>query len=406
MHHLSELASPLRSIGQAISRPRKASAVSLDWELETSPTILLGRGCESLPSFWSGTISTTVKEPAAEIIGFYAVLKAHTIQKKPARNRCAECKYQYFEIQHWSFLSQDTVLQNGTHTFPFSTLVPDHLPASMKSALLSISYEFHAEVHFKSPGTPKHTPQSTTFDRILTIRRHISIPTFPLQATRSLPVTGIQVESSINSIIRSTGVNKTSLSLSGLLSSSVNGQEDYIWRLWQGSWRLEEKMEAIAIPCDRHRCSTPEHKKKDLLRRKIRNLGQGVIHNTWEEREAEGTAQVDFKFSIRPHSINSERNYSYDTKNLDGTEVIHMLVVDLVLVKESFPHGKPHSSIRTGVAKILTLPYRVFLVDDQSTGPSWIVESSPAYQDKGSSPPGYWDGEDIAKLENSGSNAA
>ena len=96
MPDLVDVVRPLRNLALTnISRPR---AVSIDWEIENSPTMVIGTDSNSLPSFLCGTLSLNVNEPPVEIGGFTAVLNVHTVQKKPAKNRCAKCKDQYFEI--------------------------------------------------------------------------------------------------------------------------------------------------------------------------------------------------------------------------------------------------------------------------------------------------------------------
>ncbi|KAH7141456.1 hypothetical protein B0J13DRAFT_503805 [Dactylonectria estremocensis] len=399
MPDLAGLVRPLRNLALTkISRPR-TPAVSIDWEIESSPMVILGTGADSLPSFLSGTLSLKVNESPVEIDEFTALLNVHTVQKRPVKSRCAKCKDQYLEIHHWSFLNQQTTLRSGVHTFPFSTLIPDHLPASMNSPVLSVSYEFHAKVHFKPQNTPTSTPRTVTFKRNLTVRRRISVPNCPLQAIRNFPAAGISVQSSIDSIIRPVGVNNVSLSLTGLVVSPGNGKNDHLWRLWKGAWRVEENVEAIAIPCERHRYLTSEDRNEDSVRRKTRILGEKGIYGGWEENETDGTAEVEFGFSIQ-NSNGTEPAYSYDTKSLDGTEVTHTLVVELVLVKEHFPQGQLHLAIRTGIGRILRLTYRVALAHDLSMTPGWVVESLPGYQDEWSSPPGYLDEESFSGLEN------
>ncbi|EEY22240.1 conserved hypothetical protein [Verticillium alfalfae VaMs.102] len=403
MPDLANLVSPLRNLTLTnVSSSRIASAVSLDWDIESSQNIVLRTVPNSLPSFLSGKLFLIINGPPVEISRFTAVLNVHTVQKKPAKNRCAKCKDQYSAIHYWSFLDQSTVLQSGIRTFPFSTLIPDHLPASMNSPLLSVAYEFHAEIHFKSQIIPTSMPRTVSFKRALTVRRHVSIENWPLQATRDFPASGIRVQSSIEPIIRPAGVNNVCLSLAGLLVSPGNGENDYIWRLWKGAWRLEENIEAIAIPCERHRCSVPESGSEDLVRRISRTLGENGVYDAWKECNAEGSAEVVFGFGICQRSNAPDHTYNHDTKSLDGTEVTHALVIELVLVKEHFPRGQLHLAIRTGVGKILRLTYRVFMADDQSIAPGWIVERLPSYQDESPSPPGYLEGQDLVRSERAG----
>lgn len=102
MPDLVDLVRPLRNLALTnISRPRTTSAVSIDWEIESSPTIVIGTDSKSLPSFLSGTLSVNVNEPPVEIGGFTTVLNVDTVQKEPVKNRCAKCKDHYFEIHDW-----------------------------------------------------------------------------------------------------------------------------------------------------------------------------------------------------------------------------------------------------------------------------------------------------------------
>lgn len=400
MPDFAGLVRPLRSLPfTKTARERLNSSVLIDWEIESSPTIILGIGPDSLPSFLSGKLSLDVKEPSVEIESFKAVLNVHTVQKKPFKSRCNNCKDKYIEIQSWRFLNQPTTLRGGKHTFPFSALILDHLPSSMDSPVLSVSYEFHAEVHFKPQATSTSTSRSAIFDRNLTVRRRLSVPNCPLQLTRIFTAAGIEVNSLIDSMILPAGVNKVSLSLKGLLGSPGNGRNDHLWRLWKGAWRLEENIQTVSTPCERHGVAISADV-NDLVRQKTRLLGEKGIYSGWEENGADGTAEVEFSFNIRQNSSGPDTSYSYDTKSPDGTEVTHTLVVELVLVKEHFPEGKPHLAIRTGVGRILRLSYRVALADDPDMASGWVVENLPSYQDEWSSPPDYMDEENLLEGEN------
>ncbi|KAK7426693.1 Endocytosis regulator [Neonectria magnoliae] len=391
MPDLTNLVRPLRSLPfTKASRERHTSAFSIDWTIESSPTIILGSDEGSLPSFLSGQLSLNIKEDSAKIEGFSAGLVIHTIQKRPFKNRCADCKDQSVTLHKWQFLTQPTTLRNGSHQFPFSTLIPDHLPASMDSALLSVSYEFQAEAHFKPKDTHASAPQTATFTRTLTVRRSLSVPNGPLSSTRKFPSAGININGQIDSIIRPGGVNKVSLTLDGLLNCPGNGQNHQLWRIWKGAWRLEENIKAVAKACERHSDAASAAGSTNLVRNKTRLLGEKGIYSGWKSKDAEGTAQMEFSFDI---SNSPQLTYSYDTKSLDGTEVTHLLVIELVFVKEHFPEGMPHLAIRTGVGRILRLNYRVALADDPNMGSGWVVESLPCYQDEWSSPPGYLDDE-------------
>ncbi|KAH6889640.1 hypothetical protein B0T10DRAFT_439939, partial [Thelonectria olida] len=369
------------------SGERSNSPVTIDWKVESVPTIILGNEEEDLPSLLSGQVSLKIGEDQVEIDSFRGSLNVHTTQKKPFKSRCANCKDQHEELQAWSFLSGETTLSKGSHSFPFSALIPDHAPASMDNPLLSVSYDFQCEVQFRSKGKPNSTPQTARFNREITIRRSLSIPDGPAHSTRSFPSAGIEVSSHIDSIVHPEAPSKASITLKGLRRSSGTDENIEMWRLWKGAWKLEEKMKTVVKPCERHEATNSDGD-GDLLRTKTRLLREKSLYDGWTITDADGTAQLDFGFGIK-RSSSSQPTYSNDTKSLDGTEVTHLLTVELVLIKETFPEDSPNLAVRTGGGRILRLHYRVAMVDDSITGPGCVIENLPSYHDIWPSPPSY-----------------
>lgn len=398
MPDLATLVKPHRGLFRKFSGDSPNSPVAIDWKVESSPTIVLGSEEESLPSFLSGQVSLKIGEDQVEIDSFHGALVMHSVQTKPFKSRCTSCRDQHKELQAWSFVDEETTLSKGRHQFPFSALIQDNLPASMDTPLLSVSYEFQCEVQFRSRDKSS-TPKTTRFNREITIRRSLSIPDGPSHSTRSFASAGVEVSSHIDSIVHPEQPSKASITIKGLRRGSDSEENLEMWRIWKGAWKLEEKMKTVVKPCERHDITSSDEE-RDLLRSKTRLLREKNLYDGWTTTDSDGTARLDFGFGIKKSS-NSQPTYANDTKSLDGTEVTHLLTVELVLIKETIREGQPNFAVRTGAGRILRLHYRVAMVDESIMGPGCVIENLPSYHDIWPSPPRYSDeevppGQDIA----------
>ncbi|KAI5468130.1 hypothetical protein BGZ63DRAFT_419767 [Mariannaea sp. PMI_226] len=378
------------------SREQLDSPVTIDWKIESSPTIILGNE-DNLPSFLSGQVLLKLNEDNVEVERFFGSLSIHTVQKKPFKNRCADCKDQHDVLQSWSFLDQEAVFEKGSHQFAFSALIPDDLPATMDTPLLSVSYEFKCEVRFRQKNTG--APQSSNFTREIAITRSSSLPDGPVYSDRFFQSAGIGASSSIESILHQEKGSRATISLKGLRRSTSDDENIEMWRIWKGAWQLEERIKTVVKPCKRHEVVPPDGN-GDVVREKTRLLGERSLYEGWTTNDAAGTAQLDFEFGIKRYSSSSLPTYSYDTKSLDGTEVSHQLTVELVLIKENLLDGRPELAARTGAGRILRLHYRVAMVDDSVAGPGCIIENLPSYNDIWPSPPTYFEDGFIPGPEN------
>ncbi|KAI9148044.1 LDB19 [Paramyrothecium foliicola] len=374
--------------------PMGTSAVAVDCSVESPPIVFHGNPQDSTGALVSGQMILNVKDEVVEVDSFNANLNIHITQKRPFHNHCSECQNQYTEVKSWQLLAHPTVLRRGIHQFPFSVLLPGHLPASMDTPVLSIAYEFKAEaLVVKSPASGALVP--IKYERTFHVKRSIPEPDLPHHSIRVFPPTNIKASAHYSAVIRPNGVNKVTLKLDGLITHNERVKTVDMWRLKKLTWRLEETIKTIAPACKAHTpAAAPgeESSKKGLPRSEIRVLGEKHIHDGWKSDFSGTDGTVDFEFDyhvdqIRPNG--REVKLACDAKSQDGTEVSHSLVVEMIVSKEYAPVGKPQLATQTGTGRILRMHYAVNMTDYPGLGVSWDNESPPVYQDVPPSPPEY-----------------
>lgn len=362
----------------------RSSAVSLDWKIDNPANVVPG-------SLVSGSVVITVLEDSVEINSLTAVLNSHTTHKQPFKKLCSNCKHQYAKIQNWSLLTEPTVLPRGPHQFPFSALIEGHLPPSMDTPIFAVSYEFQAEVVcLKSKGKAGKESSVTTFERDLCVKPSLSGPNLPRNKSYLFASTGIAVAAGFEPVIRPLAPNKVAIKIAGLSSTAGSGETAHTWRLCKAAWSVEENIKTIAEPCEQHARGLEKTEEKNAVRRKVRTLGSKDLYECWSSPDEDGTVDMEFSYSIRQDSALGPRlKYTSDMKTPNGARVNHSLVLELILIKEIFPEGRPELAMRTGTARILSLPYRVLLTDESGMKPAFNEEIPPSYQDVFVHPPTY-----------------
>jgi hypothetical protein len=372
-------------------RLHHSSPAVVECRVESPPIVFHGTTQESTGALVSGQMILDVRDEVVEVDAFTAVLNIHITQKRPFHNHCTECQNQYTEVKSWKLLAHPAVLSRGLHQFPFSVLLPGHLPATMDTPVLSIAYEFKAEASvIKTTGSVV----PIKFERTFHVKRSIPEPDFPHHSIRVFPPTNIKASAHYSAIIRPNGVNKVTLKLDGLISHNEKVKTIDMWRLKKLTWRLEETIKTVAPACKAHAPPTPEGTaaKKGVARSEVRVLGEKHLHDGWKSDYSGTDGTVDFEFDyhvdqLRPNGRPTKLACS--AKSQDGTEVSHSLVVEMIVSKEYAPVGKPDLATQTGTGRILRMHYAVNMTDYPGLGVSWDNESPPVYQDVPPSPPEY-----------------
>lgn len=368
----------------------KASPVSLSCQIDTPPTVILNDPENRNSSLIKGRLVLDAHH-VVEVERLHATLRLCITQKKPFRRGCRNCKNQVTELKHCSFITPTATLERGTYEYPFSYRVPDDLPPSLDTCIASVSYEFEAEACVRRKDQLSGAPRIVTLKRSLDVARSLLVPNSTLYSRRIFQAAGIEIGCHFGSIIDPNGIHNVRLTMDGLVSYPGNGENVQIWRLWKGSWRLEETVKTIALGCDRH-ANEIEGTEDDKAqkRSKVTVLGEDGIYSGWNSDDMLGTLDMEFAFSLKK-AKGRAINYAHDTGHGDEVEVTHALVVELMLVKEYFPKGRPDLSIRTGVARILRSQHRVVLSDFARVSNVPVDECLPFYQELYPSPPIYED---------------
>lgn len=377
------------------SHKEQPAAVALDWSIESPPVIFHGKPEESTGALITGQMFLDIKEDNVEIGSFSASLKLHVYQKRPAQGHCTDCQNQYTELQSWQFISHPTTFRRGRQAFPFSILLGGHLPATMDTPVVAISYEFKANAYITRTGDlHSGSCAPVRFDKTIKVKRSLPEHDLPHHSVRVFPPTNIKASAHYSNVIHPTGINKVSLCLDGLMSRNETAKTIDFWRLKKVTWRLEETIKSMAPACERH-ClpsDNPEAEKKNVIpRSEVRLLGEKHLHDGWKSdfTGTDGKVEMEFDYFANQYkSHTKELKYACDTKTKD-VEVTHSLLIELVVSREYAPEGKPQLATQTGTGRILRMHYGVVMTDHAGMGVSWDNEAPPVYQDVPPSPPGY-----------------
>ncbi|KAI1503324.1 hypothetical protein F5X99DRAFT_111784 [Biscogniauxia marginata] len=354
---------------------------SLDWKIESPPVVMHGSTEESTGALVSGQLLLCVKEEAFDVESFDAKLEIHVTQKRPFNHHCQSCQNQRTELKMWSFLREPTALSKRTHEFPFSVLLDGYLPATTENSIMSITYEFTAEVKPKTGPVLK-------LNKTIDVRRSLPVPDLPHHSVRIFPPTNITASVHFAQIIHPISANQFTMRLEGIVKHNVDAKSVEYWKLKRLSWKLEEHLATVAPACEKHSPKGPETglpAKKGTPRSDSRTLAHADLHSGWKaDYSPNGNIEMEVEYQCTPSA-----KAACDFKGGDGTEITHQLVVEMVVVQEYAPVAQPSQITPTGVARILRMHFGVVLTERAGLGVSWDNEAPPIYQDVPPSPPAY-----------------
>ncbi|KAG8672197.1 Endocytosis regulator [Fusarium poae] len=366
-----------------IQGKRNKSPVSLDCHIGTSPIIIRHDSNNDEDSVISGSLMLQVTEDSVEVQTLYAILRVHTINRKPFKKGCKGCKHQFTELKRCELITTTITLNEGSYMHNLSYRIPSYLPPSMDTSIVSVTYELEAVASVRRTRQLSTNSHTITLHRVLPVVRSIPILNTQTYSNRIYQAAGIEVECVFNTVMNPKTKNRATLTMSGLRSSPDNGQEVHFWRVCSGSWILEETIKSTASACSVHCCQDKTDSTKERKKRTI--LGDSTFYNGWKTDDNAGTLSIDFDFSIRQ----SLSHYTQDTGDVGDTSVTHALVLEMQMIKEIYPKGRPDLVTRTGVGRILRSERRVVLSDYTTLSNQPVKESLPRYQDVCTGPPVY-----------------
>lgn len=365
--------------------PSRNELAALSWKIESPPAVMYGPADDSTGALVSGQLLLDVKEGNLEVESVEAELHIRTIHKRPFQAHCDKCSEHKTQLRQWSFLAEPTVLSSSrSHNFPFSSLLDGHLPASTDNSLLSVTYEFSAEVKLKEcPGRPLR------MNKTINVKRALAVPELPHHSIRVFPPTNIKADIHYPQVIHPLGSNTLSLRLDGIVKHNTDTKTVEYWKLKRLTWKLEESIATMAPPCEKHMpkaTSDDDSARKGVKRTAERTIGHQDMHSGWKsDYSPDGCVVAEIDFSCSP-----ALKPNCDLKIGSGCATItHQLVVEMVVVQEFAPVSQPKHITPTGIARILRMHFNVNVTERSGLGVSWDNEAPPIYQDVPPSPPGY-----------------
>lgn len=162
--------------------------LDIDCSIESPPAIFHGSTEDSSGALVSGQLFLHVKADAVDISSFIASLSIYITQKYPFHGNCSECALQKMEIKTWKFLVSPRTLLVGRHPFPFSMLLEGHLPASLDTTVMSVTYELEADACLETNDLTV-----VNFRRSIEVMRSLVASPYAYQSIRVFPPTNIKV---------------------------------------------------------------------------------------------------------------------------------------------------------------------------------------------------------------------
>lgn len=200
-------------------------------------------------------------------------------------------------------MSQAHNLPVGTHSYPFSHLLPGNLPATStlgSSSLTSIKYELVAITSYNN-----HQNHQTLVKVVLPLNISRSILRGPdRNSLRVFPPTDVTATALLPNVIHPKSSFTMELKLDGVSS------EDKRWRMRRVGWRLEEHVKVKVNSCDNHK---QKLKAVEEQVRKSQNLHKNppVKRN----RQSGPTSSVSLSSNSTPLAPSLSRNDSAEVTN-------------------------------------------------------------------------------------------
>jgi hypothetical protein len=363
----------LRSSGRGTPRILPAK---LEMEIESPPLVFYGPTTTSTGALLSGQLKLVVQESEIHLSSFDMLLRASITMKKPVSGHCADCTTKVSDLFQWTFLKESMTLKRGTHEFPFSYLLPGHLPASARSALASIDYSLAART-------------VTSLDEVISLGREVKVyraimPGNDKTSVRIFPPTTLKAHVTLPSVIHPIGEFPVYFRLDGCVQKTKENMTR--WKLRKASWSIEEYSKMVSPACAKH-----AHKiggeGKGVLHDNTRTIGFEELKGGWKTDFESGDGQVEMEFKA---SIKASKTPVCDVESPIGFLVSHSLVVEVIVAEEYVPNiKKPQLSTPTGTARILKMSFKLMVTERGGLGISWDEEQPPIYTDVPASPPGY-----------------
>ncbi|KAI0999688.1 hypothetical protein K3495_g8508 [Podosphaera aphanis] len=352
----------------------------LDVEIESPPLVFYGPITTSSGALLSGQLVLRTLHESIVIESFEMRFELAITRRRPFHTHCTECGKQRTNLDRWKFLHGPTILSKGQHKFPFSGILPGHLPATTKGSLFQIEYKLHASLTLRGAAEP------IKLSKVLDIKRAIIASETPRNSIRIFPPTNLTAHCELPSVIYPTGKSMVSLRIDGCAKKSGNSQ--YYWKLKRLHWHLEEIQKSVSPGCRKHltKRTSKDEQSKSVAHTDARVIGEGYFRSGWKTDYSTEDGRIEMEFPI---AINPSDRPSCDMKTEDGTEISHSLVIEMIVIEGVSQTQKPSEDIPTGVARFLRMHFDMTVTERSGLGISWDEEQPPLYENIPTSPPEY-----------------
>ena len=381
LFHLKEGKEKRRSMsekpGSAKNSPKLAPAkpAKLAIAIESPPLVMYGSASSSTGALFSGQLQLTVVEESVKLQSFEMWLLAKVTTKRPVTKDCPDCQTKSTELFKWKFLSESTRYAKGVHSFPFSYLMPGHLPASTNSTQGKIDYILSAKAI-------THLQDTIAVESNLQVSRAL-LPGNDRTSIRIFPPTNLTATVILPSVIHPIGEFNVQMRIAGCVE--VNDTHQKRWRIRKMNWKLEEHSKMISPPCAKH-ANKVGGENKGILHQDTREIGGKDLKDGWKTDFETVGGMIEMEF---PASIKASAHPICDVESPTGLAVTHNLVIELIVAEELCSHKNKRSVIPTGTARVLRMQFTTVLTERAGQGISWDEEQPPVYDDVPASPPVY-----------------
>ena len=353
--------------------PTKPAKLAID--MESPPLVFYGSPGSSTGALLSGQLLLSVTEPDIQLQTYEMVLIARVTIKRPITKDCHNCRVKDTEIFTWKFLTEPTHYKAGIHTFPFSYLLPGHLPATSHGELGHIDYVLDARAVCAMSDT-------ITVSRTLTVQR--ALPGSDKVSVRVFPPTNLNVKVVMPSSIHPIGEFAVQMSMTGLIDNSLKNIQRR-WRIRRIIWKIEENSRIISPACPKH-ANKVGGENKGILHEDTRSIGGDDLKDGWKTDydTAGGEITLEFMAAIKPNA-----HPVCDVESPSGLTVNHNLLLEIIVAEEQTTGHTSKNALPTGSARVLRMQFKTTVTERAGMGISWDEEMPPMYEDVPSSPPIY-----------------
>ncbi|KAI9887252.1 MAG: hypothetical protein M1823_000923 [Watsoniomyces obsoletus] len=358
-----------------ISSPPPPPPASFDLVIESPPLVFYGPPSTSTGALLSAQVIFDVVEYEMKVDSMTVALLASVTVKKPVHGHCAECATKVSDLVRVDLLKEPTLLKPRRHAFPFSYLLPGHLPATSHGTLALVDYKIAVDA-VSSTGSKIH------LERPLDVQRAI-LPGPDRTSTRIFPPTTLTAFVGLPSVVHPIGEFPVQLRLEKVVKRGKETQTR--WRLRKLTWRIEEHAKMISPACARH-----AHKVggegKGIAHQDTRSLASQEFKSGWKTDFDTGDGSIEMEF---PAAIRPDTKPVCDVESNAGLAVHHTLVLELVVSEDFCPNRNTKSITPTGAARVLRMTFGLVVTARSGLGISWDEEQPPIYGDVPPSPPSY-----------------